>query len=278
MVGQTVRRARPLLGTVVSIHLNDAALTPAQREVAFSAAFDEVAHIGRVMSAHAPDSDLARLSQVAAGAVLMLDPHTVHVLRAAQYWQRVSHGAFNPGRAATRLCVAGQRPGLTRLNAPSVGLHALEVLSDTKVKLQHAIQIDFGGIAKGYAVDCAITRLQQHGVVDALVNAGGDMRAIGSTVWPVDVRHAQHHVMDLRMRACQTLQHRALATSVAAPLNPEFVPGRRLQKQRWRSATVQAPDCMTADALTKWALQSSDLCPQLRNVLRAHKARMWRSS
>jgi thiamine biosynthesis lipoprotein len=278
MVDQTVRRARPLLGTVVSIHLHDAALTPAQREAAFSAAFDGVAHIGRVMSAHASDSDLARLSQATAGAVLTLDPHTVHVLQAAQYWQRVSHGAFNPGWAATRLSAAGQRPGLTRLHPASAGLHALEVLSDTTVKLQHAIQLDLGGIAKGYAVDCAITKLQQHGVVHALVNAGGDMRAIGSTVWPVDVRHAQHHVMDVCLRGCPSLQHQALATSVAAPINSEFVHVRRFSKQRWRSATVQAPDCMTADVLTKWALQSTDLCPQLRSVLRAHQARMWRSS
>jgi len=277
MGDQTVRRARPLLGTVVSIHLNDVAMTPSQHEAAFSAAFDVVAHIGHVMSAHAPHSDLARLSQASSGEVLTLDPHTVHVLRAAQYWQHVSHGAFNPGWAAARLSAAGQRPGLMRHHHASAGLHALEVLSDTTVKLQHAIALDFGGIAKGYAVDCAISKLQQHGVVHALVNAGGDVRAIGHTVWPVDVRHAQHNVMDVRVRACQSLQHQALATSVAVPFNSEFVHVRRFSKQRWRSATVQAPDCMTADALTKWALQSSDLCPQLRNVLRTHQARMWRS-
>lgn len=274
---RTLRRARPLLGTVVSIHLRDDTLTPSEREAAFADAFEVVAHIGRVMSAHEPGSDLARLSQAASGAVLTLDLHTVRVIRAAQYWQKVSHGAFNPGVAAMRLSVAGARPGLTRLQHASAGLHALEVLSDTTVKLAHAIQLDFGGIAKGYAVDCAITSLQQHGVVDALVNAGGDMRAMGSIAWPVDVRHAQQNLMDVRLRACQSLRHQALATSVAAPINPEFVSVRRFRHQRWRSATVQAPNCMTADVLTKWALQSSDLCPQLRNVLRAHQARMWRN-
>jgi thiamine biosynthesis lipoprotein len=278
MLGQTVRRARPLLGTVVSIYLKDDGMTPSQQEAAFVSAFEVVAHIGRVMSAHRPDSDLARLSQAASDAVLMLDPHTVHVIRAAQYWQRVSQGAFNPGWAAMHLSAAGQRPGLTRLQHANTGLHAVEVLSETTVKLQHAIQLDFGGIAKGYAVDCAIASLQQHGVTHALVNAGGDMRAIGRAAWPVDVRHAQQYIMDLRLRACRSLRHQALATSVSAPINPEFVSVRRFRPQRWRSATVQAPDCMTADILTKWALQSSDLCPQLRGVLRAHQARMWRNS
>lgn len=277
MHSMPLRRARPLLGTVVSIHIDDDMLTPSAQEAALAQAFDVMAHIGRVMSAHDARSDLARLSQAVPGAVLTLDPHTVHVIRAAQYWQRVSHGAFNPCLAAERLALSGQRPGLARLNHASAGLHALDVLSDTTVKLQHAIQLDVGGIAKGYAVDCAIAALQHHGVAHALINAGGDMRAVGEKAWPVDVRHSQQNLIDVRMRSCQTLQQHALATSVAAPVNPEFVNVRRFQKHRWRSATVQAPDCMTADILTKWALQSSLLCPQLRQVLRAHQARMWRS-
>ena len=277
MDGMPLRRARPLLGTVVSIHIDDAALAPSQAERAMSQAFDVIAHIGRVMSAHDTRSDLARLSQARAQAVVTLDLHTVQVLRAAHYWQRLSRGAFNPSVAAELLCARGQRPGLTRLPHASSGLHALELLSDTTVKLRHAIQLDLGGIAKGYAVDQAIAALQQHGVTRALVNAGGDMRALGHKAWPVDVRHGHQNLMDVRMRSCQTLQQQALATSVAAPVNPEFVQLRRFRKQVWHSVTVQAPDCMTADALTKWALQSSLLCPELRSALRQHQARMWRS-
>ena len=64
---------------------------------------------------------------------------------------------------------------------------------------------------------------------------------------------------------------------VAAHQDTAFVqslPGRR---GAWQSATVMASDCMTADVLTKWALQSSLLCPQLKAVMRGHQARMWRS-
>ncbi len=41
------------------------------------------------------------------------------------------------------------------------------------------IWLDFGGIAKGLAVDKAIQIIQQHGIENAIVNAGGDLRAIG---------------------------------------------------------------------------------------------------
>jgi hypothetical protein len=68
-----------------------------------------------------------------------------------------------------------------------------------------------------------------------------------------------------------------LATSVSGPLNPEFVASRAHQKLPWQSVTVQADTCMTADVLTKWAMQASLLCPELKRVLRQHHGRMWRS-
>ncbi len=42
------------------------------------------------------------------------------------------------------------------------------------------VWLDFGGIAKGYAVDRAIQILQQQGINHAIVNAGGDLRSIGN--------------------------------------------------------------------------------------------------
>jgi thiamine biosynthesis lipoprotein len=42
------------------------------------------------------------------------------------------------------------------------------------------VWLDFGAIAKGYAVDRAIELLRQHGIENAIVNAGGDLRSIGS--------------------------------------------------------------------------------------------------
>ncbi len=57
-----------------------------------------------------------------------------------------------------------------------------------------AVQLDLGGFAKGYAVDWAIDHLKSLGVHNAIVNAGGDLRAIGSKSgkpWQIGVRHPQ---------------------------------------------------------------------------------------
>lgn len=60
------------------------------------------------------------------------------------------------------------------------------------------VKMGFGGFAKGFAVDAAITTLQQQGITDAIVNIGGDLRAIGShgeRPWIIGIRHPRQNGM-----------------------------------------------------------------------------------
>jgi len=50
------------------------------------------------------------------------------------------------------------------------------------------VALDFGGFAKGYAVDCAIEALMSHGCAAGLVNAGGDLRVFGTRAEPIILR------------------------------------------------------------------------------------------
>jgi len=270
-----IARARPLLGTVVSIQTNTHSGNETHVAHALSEALSVMARISRVMSAHHSDSDLGRLSRARSNDVLTLDAETVHVIRAAKYWTKLSRGAFNPSVAAQTLSRYKLRPGI---HSDAVGsLDDIEVCSATDVRLAHPVHLDFGGIAKGYAVDRAIEVLISHGVRDALVNAGGDLRATGQRNWPIDVRHANLTLMDRRLSKKFSLCEQAVATSVAGALNPEFVFSRPHHKPIWKSVTVQANTCLAADVLTKWAMQSSLLCPDLRAVLRQNRGRMWRT-
>jgi len=60
-----------------------------------------------------------------------------------------------------------------------------------QVTLPSGIKLDFGGIAKGMAVDAALEGLHQNGINSALVNAGGDLAVLGlpsiADQWPVAV-------------------------------------------------------------------------------------------
>lgn len=55
-----------------------------------------------------------------------------------------------------------------------------------------AVKLDFGGIAKGYGIDVVIDHLRQMGIENAIVNAGGNLRAIGrhgERPWRIGIRN-----------------------------------------------------------------------------------------
>jgi len=59
-------------------------------------------------------------------------------------------------------------------------------------KTKPGVWLDFGAIAKGYAIDVGIQALQKRGVTSAIINAGGDMRILGShgkNPWKIAIRH-----------------------------------------------------------------------------------------
>jgi thiamine biosynthesis lipoprotein len=54
------------------------------------------------------------------------------------------------------------------------------------------VKLGFGGFAKGTAVDTAIEALKQQGIENAIINIGGDLRAIGrhgERPWRIGIRH-----------------------------------------------------------------------------------------
>jgi FAD:protein FMN transferase len=54
------------------------------------------------------------------------------------------------------------------------------------------VQLDFGGYAKGYALDSALVYLQKNGVKNALINIGGNIIALGrhgENSWRVGIQH-----------------------------------------------------------------------------------------
>jgi len=131
------------------------------------------------------------------------DADIVEMIRRSQDLELATGGRFNPAIGALiRLWgfhtsdypIVGPAPSESQINEildlkPSsrdIRIDGLELYSQNP-----SVQLDFGGIAKGYAVDLTIKRLRQMGIHNAIVNAGGDLRAIGrhgNRPWRVAVR------------------------------------------------------------------------------------------
>jgi thiamine biosynthesis lipoprotein len=141
------------------------------------------------------------------------------------------------------------------VTAPAT-MAAVRLLPDNHVVFDTPLTLDLGGIAKGFAVDRAVAVLRRHGVRAAVVNAGGDLRAIGPGV-PI---HLRNPVDPSAVRFAGMLQNGAIATSSAAATLTRFGSGQVSALVRARARrpiidrdafSVIAGGCIVADALTK---------------------------
>jgi thiamine biosynthesis lipoprotein len=264
------RRARPLLGTVVSMRVE--AGPRAAR--ALDAAFAVVAAVQVSMSFHDANSELSRLNREAASAWVPVSPGLERVLRAALALASASAGRFDPTVAA-RLVEWGQLP--RPAGAPdadtSADWRSVEMRA-ARVRFRRPTWIDLGGIAKGYAVDRAIAVLQAHGVGHGVVNAGGDLRVFGGafeTIYVRDPATPAHSRPLLRVRqgAAATSSGYFSAGGGYTALVDTY---RATPLGDGVSATVCAPRALWADALTKIALAGGDAAPSLFRRLGAQAA------
>lgn len=245
------RRAQPLLGTLVEVALQTG--SSAAFEHASRAAFEAVSEVHRAMSFHDPLSDVRRIGRAAAGEVLSVNHLTWNVLYMARRMELDSGGLFNVA-VAPALVQRGLLPAPVDASRPTAhGLSdGIALLSEHRVRVLRPLWVDLGGIAKGYAVDCAVERLQALGIEAGLVNAGGDMRAFGGLAHPVHLRffNSLMHVA--------SLQNGALASSSNAELSPietpHIDPRTGLGACSASTVVVQARSAAVADALTKVAL------------------------
>ncbi|HEY6895586.1 MAG TPA: FAD:protein FMN transferase [Rhodanobacteraceae bacterium] len=246
------RRARPLLGTLVEIRVDGVEDTRAV--AAIESAFAEIADVHRLMSFHAPGSDVSRINRDASRAPVHVDPRTRDVLALALAFARESEGRFDPTVAAE--LVAWNR--LPRPDGPpaacDAGWRDIELSDDGRIRAAQPLWIDLGGIAKGYAVDRAIERLIALGIDSACVNAGGDLRRIGAGAEPVHVRDP---VAPHRPLRTLLLGEGSIASS-GDYFERAHVDALTRTPMRARAVSVVADRCVVADALTKIVMSDPD--------------------
>jgi len=244
-----MRRARALLGTFVEIAGAGGGADDLGR--AFDAAFAVVARVHRLMSFHDQESDLSRLNRAPGDSAVRVHPWTYQVLQTALELHRDSAGLFDVAVAP-----AQQHLGVL----PRRGRGAA---------------IDLGGIAKGFAVDRALEVLREHGLAPGLVNAGGDLAAFGA---PPEWVHIRHPANPRRLLAQVEIADAALASSgrLFDPLQFADVghcavidPRSGAQVCAIAGATVRAPSCMIADALTKVVMIAGEAAASLLTHYRA---------
>ena len=238
-------------------------------------AFAAIDAVDAAMSFHCPDSELSRLNKLAFQQSVEVSQAMQHVLECALDLSARTQGVFDVS-VAPQLVSRGLLPNHNFSEVANGCWKDIE-LCDGRVRFHEPVLLDFGGIAKGYAVD-RVFDLLEFNELSVVVNAGGDMRMSHWQGEKVAVRHPANpgQLVELAMRrqSVATSGHYFLnsssdkITDESAPAIVARQTGLEVRTQAQfetndelvafdGSVSVFSDSCMLADALTKVAMLSS---------------------
>ena len=220
-----------------------------------------------LLSRFRPESELSRVNR-SAGTPTTVRPLLRSVLTVAVDAARATDGLFDPtlGRQMSAIGYNRSFEGPLRLvggtfvrDLPAGGWRDIHIDAATnRITIPPGTALDFGGIAKGMAVDAAASLLAEFGVEAALVNAGGDMRVASDDAaeWQIGFDEAKDHAVTLAGGGIATSgvtkrrwmqdgvqRHHLIDPRTGLPSQSEL-----------RSVSVAASTCAQAEVAAKVAL------------------------
>jgi thiamine biosynthesis lipoprotein len=234
-------------------------------------AFARIAALDGIMSDYRPASELMQLCRKAGGEPVPVSEELFFVLSRGQEVSRLSDGAFDTTVGpVVKLWRRARRT--QRLPDPDDLKQALALVGYQKMRLDPkartvqllvpGMQLDLGGIAKGYAADEALKVLERRGIQRALVAAGGDIAVSGpppdAEGWSIGIAPLEDP--DSKPSRYLVLKDAAVSTSGDAEQYVEIDgvryshivdPHTGVGLIGRRSATVVARHGIMADSLTK---------------------------
>jgi thiamine biosynthesis lipoprotein len=261
-------RVHPAMGTDFTLYIYAADGGAADREA--ERVFSIVDQLDSLLSNYQPQSELSRINNEAASHAVTTDPETFRFLKESLGWSARSDGAFDI--TVGRLMKAwgffrstGHVPSdaeLAKLRAET-GWKRVVLDADTRTVrfTTPGVELDPGGIGKGFAVDAAVDALRADGVKAALFSAGSStIYGLGA---PPDAQGWKVRVPDPRRAdaSISTVVLRDTSLSTANCSEKHFVAGghqychimdpRTLRPVEGRlQATVIAPSATDSDALS----------------------------
>lgn len=195
-----VRQESYVFGTRVEVLSYGA--PEAQAQAALAAVLREFDRLHRAYHAWQP-SELTRLNDaLARGEAQTVSPELAQLLTRARDASAASEGLFDPAIGRLIELWGFHRDSFTPLRPDPAALQAVLAAHPRSTDLvldglrasspNRALNFDFGGIAKGYALDRAAVILHEHGIRNALVNIGGNVIALGrkgDRPWQVGIQN-----------------------------------------------------------------------------------------
>ena len=229
-------------------------------------------HVNQLMSTYIKDSDVSRFNDSESTEFVAVNEETASVVARAIEISKLTEGAFDitVGPAVNLWKFGPNKDEFEVPNADTiakakllVGYKKLEVRLDPPAirKTNPLLRIDLSAIAKGYAVDEVVRRLETLGCKNLMVEVGGEVRCSGQRhtggPWrvgvekPDEVRKVPALVAELTEKSMATSgdyrnYHRVGKKRYSHTIDPTTC---QPVDHHMASACIIADDCMSADAM-----------------------------
>ena len=173
------REARYAMGTECEIRVWCA--SPDEASLFFNEGFRELDRIEQMFSAYREDSELCTVNRNAGNAAVEVSEEFFEVTQEALYHSQDSRGTVDItiGRLLTAWGIRQNEariPSASEIKAAKDLVGMKKVILDRRARTlrfeQRGMELDFGGIAKGYAAERVAGRIEKLGAASALVNLG----------------------------------------------------------------------------------------------------------
>ncbi|MEP4888542.1 MAG: FAD:protein FMN transferase [Aliiglaciecola sp.] len=203
-----------------NIHTEIWATSPQLGHAAVEAVMQEMQRINQLMSPYIDSSELSKVNRLAPHSEVPVSSELFELLQLSVGLSEETQGAFDITFASVGYLYdyrQKQRPDSQTIKSllDAINYRHLQLNPDTQsVAFTHPkVKIDLGGIAKGHAVDNALSILKNMGIEHALVTAGGDTGLLGDRngrPWTVGIRDPRNHQ---KQAVVLPLENTAMSTS-----------------------------------------------------------------
>jgi len=180
-----IKRSQYLMGTLVFV--TGVAPDEETAKTAVAAGLAEIRRIEHLMSTWIPTSELSKVNAAAGKRPVPVGRENMEVLKDSLRMAELTEGGFNiavgPAVAAWNVSQEGRIPSQEELDAvrPLISLSQIDLdeTAGTVFLKRMGMQIDVGGIGKGFAADLAVEVMKLSGATAGVVALSGDIRTFG---------------------------------------------------------------------------------------------------
>jgi FAD:protein FMN transferase len=261
----TIKRAQYLMGTIAEI--TAVATDEGLAQDAITAGFQEIRRLEQLLSTWIDTSEISRINRAAGHDPVQVSAETFEVLTRAVEVSGSTAGGFDVTIGlAVRLwkTTEGHIPSPVELAIAAQYVdyrlvRLVRVDSMYTVFLEKpGMELDLGGIGKGYAAEKAAAVMRGLGATGGVVAIAGDLRVFGNradgSAWPIGIQHPRQSGALL---ATFDSSNEAISTSgdyerfffkEGTRYHHILDPRTLMPAQLCQSVTIVAPDGATADA------------------------------